>query len=943
MDFPDLDKTAEALKKAAEGVALAAKRDTRVTASLLLTIAVLILLLVPVHAEWGWKPAAGMLSAAILIFVFVVLRMQRSIAVDRTKLRGGAPYGDYDGDLFSGLRREDAMEKLGNHVASGEAAVVFVWGPWGVGKTSLVKAGLRKALNDERLKDIKIKILYGNARRPGFEKTLVDENRRDGEFEPASLGEIIQLESDEVRVIIIDNADLVSHESLKGWAELALTQQGRYRRVLVFVVDDEDFQQNWSLETWSNPDAVQQIPLNRFHRDSAERVAQALADKANLRISNGLIADMVDDLASGPSAEVFPLALSVLLYLVGNRERFNSKAYRDSGYAPGLLKEYILDHLIKSAPEHSEDILAALARQGDHSFLAKDLGAIPIDPPRLSALLAHLSSSEVHILHSSCDRSTFKMLDDWVPTLKSLGEAPIESRVLRRYGFWSAEGPFRGLGKHLGEGRFLLSRNELKQIEGKAVQFGGRQDLQEYISRSRTYRKVQTAGSVVLTLGVVIASVFTYLVWRKHEVSAIETAWGLPGDFAKYGNQLTDLSVVCSVNDLRLLPRKLTWLDANCNMITSLRGAPPRLDHLELTFSSVASLRYLPASVTDLNIHGAKILKIDELHGVGLSTLDASGVQVTNLNLIPRSVTRLKLQHEGITNLEGLPRKLITLVLLGTRVPSLKALPNTIENLTLLQSSGMAIDVLPPNLKYLETNNYPVGLTVPETLVLSTTRARVPEGVVNLELKKSASIGPLPKSLKSLKFHDEPSVLPLEKIPQTLERLKIIWPERIGFDLLPKHLVELDLGRSQWLSSLKGATIGQVTELDISSTGIANLEEVPNSVTTLHFQYCLAKKLAKFPERLAKLYLGGCFNLTAIDKLPETLTDLHLEDTPIASLPKLPKSLLRLDISNTNIRGHLPTLPSKLDELVLDVGQVTTLEGLPRSVKKLRFRSHIDK
>jgi hypothetical protein len=948
MDFEKLEKAAEALDKVADRTASTVRRNSRVTGILVVIAALLSLSVASVYEFLGWIAATFMSGIAMAIFGFIVVRKLRSISVDLSKLKGAAPFGDGDKDrnFFASLRREDAMENLCRLVMSGDVAIVLVQGPWGVGKTSLVKAGLRRCLDNEQYKEVKV--FHANARRGKVEEIILGQVKGslpNGAYAPKNIEEVVAYRDNNAWIIVIDNADLEDYEKLKTWAELALAQPSLYRKVLVFVIDNVSLAQDWNWGAWSIPEAVGRVDVERFQRARAIEVARAVANEANLPISDSLITDMVDDLASKPGAEISPLALSVLLSRVGSRGRFSPQIYRDSGYALGLLKGYILDQLDKIAPEHSANILAALARQDVRSFTVSDLGGISMDSDKLSMLLVRISSSDVHILHASRDRSTFKALDDWIPTLRALGEAPIENRVVRKYDFWAAERPFKGF-RYIGEGRFLLTRNELRQIEDTAAHLGSDIKLQTYISRSKSYRSVQFAGAIVCLLACIPAFILAHQAWRKHDSKTAENAWGLPKDLVRYGGQLSDLSIVCPVNDLRWFPRTLTALDAECNLITSLRGVPPQLKHLGLGLTKILSLSDVPSSVTDLNLYGAKILQVNLKREVLLESLDASGIPVLDMNLIPRSVARLKLQHPNITDVKGLPGNLTELVLRGTRVPSLKALPSTIIHLTLLQSAGMAIDVLPPRLEYLETNSYPRGLKIPpslKTLILSETVGPVPEGIESLGLKNAGVAGPLPKSLKYLKCYGEASALPLDSIPQDLKGLKIVWPKGASLSLLPRHLAELDLENSPELSSLKGAMIGEVADLNIGLTEIKDLEDVPNSVTILRFEFCHAESLVKFPERLQKLYLGGCGKLQTIDKLPETLTDFSLEDTSVSSLPKLPESLKILDISNTNIHGRLPKLPSKLDELVLDVGQITSLKGLPKTVKKLRFRLHKDK
>jgi Leucine-rich repeat (LRR) protein len=183
--------------------------------------------------------------------------------------------------------------------------------------------------------------------------------------------------------------------------------------------------------------------------------------------------------------------------------------------------------------------------------------------------------------------------------------------------------------------------------------------------------------------------------------------------------------------------------------------------------------------------------------------------------------------------------------------------------------------------------------------------------------------------------------LPLEKI-QILPRLhylKIQLPDGVT-DLrsLPGQVLGLDVAGSSSLVSLAGIN-PDTTDLDISSTAVPNLRDVPDKVTTLRFESCNATGLSKFPANLKHLYLGGCSKLDLLEDIPKGLLTLDVHGAPLSELPELPDSLTLLDISHTKITRHLPKLPPHLEELILNTYQVDTLEGLPKTVKKLRFRA----
>jgi hypothetical protein len=948
MDIPEVEKTQAALETTATKFA-----DDPRNISLLLWIAAILFVgavaAFPL-AKWLAIPLA---IIGLAVFAFAVNKKRKATQVDSSKLKGASPFGIKEGELFSGLGRDGVVKDLYNHVVQRGVAVILIFGPSGAGKTSVINAGLRKALEDDK-KEEQRKFVYVDAAHGDFERSLLLECNDHSDTEKTTfetLEALIASDDPREQVIVVDSAELADNEQrLMDWARLALAKAPLYRKVLVLVLDQEAYDKSWSKEDFPRSRSLRRVPIERFKTKVAKVVARALSDKARVRISDRLIDEIVAGVAmDDPDSVVSPLSLSVLLQRVGNagNSRFGIRDYRAAGYAAGMMGTYIREQLTSLTGEYSQAVLAALARQAPllSPFGAKTLEIAP-------SYLKSLSSPDVHILRANQTETLFQILEDWLPALRGSWGSPnpeitfLENHISKKYKWWRESQAFsgRGIVRILREGRYLLTRHELMEVEENqsTTRIGDDQDnIVRYISRSRRYRTTQLVAASLFAFSLLPASIFAYASVQRWQAQKLEEGWGLPKNFPKYGDQLRELSVVCMVNDLQWLPRNLTSLEANCGRITSLKGVPPHLRHLGLSLSKVETLDYLPKSVTELDIHGTAIRAIDGLGGFNLRVLDASGIAVPNMYLVPRSVTNLALQHPSIESLEGLPENLTDLVILGTGVKSLRNLPNSVRRLTVVQNGNLVIDSLPAHLERLETttslpkkNALPSSVT---TLILSSLGpVEVPGSIVNLELRKSQIFGPLPKGLDSLKLADAESSLPLDKIPTTLHHLKIQWPNGTGFGSLPKDLVELDVSRSQALTSLAG--LGPVRDLNISMTGIQNLREVPKSVETLRFEVCGAVSLTTFPPSLKYLDLGECSSLDLIENIPGGLEVLDVHGTALSKLPALPDSLTTLDISNTKIRGHLPRLPLRLKELILHTGQIDTLEGLPNSVRIMRFR-----
>jgi TIR domain-containing protein len=588
-------------------------------------------------------------------------------------------------------------------------------------------------------------------------------------------------------------------------------------------------------------------------------------------------------------------------------------------------------------------------RESDAAF-AELLTACRLDDPEVGAG----RQIEAHTSPSSGDPGIFldeaKLLDEVNDIRTEL--ALIEGQVNRMHQWWLQSRPLsgRGLLQLLREGRYLLTRHQIRQIDQHKKSLGLGDSLSRYVTRSKRYRRGQLATYCLLVVVLISSIMIGYSELKKWQARTMVRGYGLPSDFEKYSRQLRELSVVCMVDDLEWLPRNLKSLDANCERIKSLRGVPQELRHLGLSDdTAITSLDGLPSTIEELNISGSGVRGIEGLQGHQIKSLEALGIHITNMKLLPRSLLALKLQHPDIDNLEGLPGGLVDLDIRGTSVRSLRDLPRSLRRLRLVGNDLLRIDSLPPHLEtlYLENlmeDRFP-NISIPRSLKRLTlvryNAGRVPQDLVELELKGSFVGRPpdpmaaLPRNLETLRFHDTIFQVPWGELPRNLRHLKLRWRPDERFELLPGNLVELDLSQSGDLTSLKG--IGNVSILDISSTSILDLDDVPRSVAILRFNSCKATELTRVPSDLIKLDLAECSNLKVLENLPETLTDLNISKTAITKLENLPTHLLRLDISNSGISGSLPEIHSPLQELTLHAGQIDTLKGLPKSVWKIRF------
>jgi Leucine-rich repeat (LRR) protein len=908
----------------------------------------------------GWIRllAFPLFGAAIVWLIVIFYNSSRVALIDYSKLKGASPFG-IDDDLW-GLDRDDELALARDRISLGDVSVIFVHGPAGAGKTSFVVSGLRSAL--AKKEGVAREFPYVDGGRTDFKASLLSAASSDLPA-PKSVEEMMSSNGAKDQVVVIDNADLVPDQpQLMEWVRLALerTPNPSFKRSFVFVLDEEKYQEHWKEIDWPNSRASEDIYIPRFSRDKAIVVARALCDRAQLMLPDKLIGEIVAGSVMEPDALVSPLSLSVILQMIGGKGRrgFDINEYRASGYAAGMMAAYIRGQLSTFSPEHREAFFAALssrAGEGMRTFGVSDLKVTDMSNSAVSRLLKRLSKPPVHILGSNQAESRFKILDEWLLPLDASPDPErifLEDYINKKYEWWRHDRGGKGsLVGRLGEGKYLLTRYELRQFEGgqSPLRLGNDPSASEYFSRSKTHRRWQVVSAALLALVIGSASVFGYSLLKSKQAQKLdqklEMGWGLPDDFATYGRQLTDLSAACMVDNLGVLPRNLTSLDASCWRIESLKGVPPNLTHLRITDTGITTLDFLPAGIKTLDIHGTGVKDIKKLSGYKLSALDARGIPIEDMGLIPRTVTDLKLQYGGIKSLMGLPGGLTHLEFIGTQVKSLVDLPDTITDLRIANNDLIA-DKLPNQLVLLEIGGLSNALATPSSLdeIHFTTYGPlgsvdfIPTQIKKLEFRNSLVSVSLPARLESLKFFDLASKIPLAKIPRNVSHLKVQLVPGEAFPSLPQGLVELDISGSD-VALLAG--IPKVATLNISDTKALDLRDVPDSVTSLTFQNCRKDVvgLAKFPAKLQVLDLSGCSKLGGIENIPDTVTSVNLSGTAISALTGIRKKLklVSLDISNTNIRHRLPELPSNLEELTLHLGQIDTMKGLPKSVKKLRF------
>jgi hypothetical protein len=916
------------------------------------------------YPYWQLVVVPVLIAGAFLLWLGARDRFSKSI--DFSKLKGASPLGPTDRALFKYLETLEPYSEVArilSCVVSEQTAVILLYGPPASGKTSAINAGLRESLSLE-FSASPINLIYKDASQDDFAPSIAHEIRQNLKSSidlPDDLENIIATDRVTREVIVLDNAERCSDRALLiRIAQSAIAAPSPYKRRFIYILDEEEYDAHWARMHWPRQgDAVQSIKMARLTPASAEIAGSILMRKSNLNISPKALKQALEDAAINRlgQKEISQLTLNVLLYTIGRislgSRPFDLKEYERYGGVSGLMEDF-LGLKLSRFPVNvwRPGIVELMSRIGPG---AREIRVDEGFSPGLGEVIEQLCSVEIRGLRRTSDPDVFLILDEWFSTLLNIQYASkrpiigeIGERLRNKFSSWQAGRlAYRGhplLGR-FHEGRLLLGWMDLVRLRrnNDHAYVGEDPAVVAFIDRSIVYRKrilaVYSALAVLLSVALSgLGYQYTKKIDKKYKED-MASAWQLPVDlFSVYGDQLEGLSFDLNVNDFKLLPRNLIWLEVHCSDLSSLQGIPLGLTHLDLRRTGVNSLEGLPSRLEDLDISGTGIESVDGL-SEGIVSLNLKGMRVPDMRRIPRSVKRLKLQNPTINNLVGLPN-LTDLELIGTSVDSLKALPATLQKLTLEVNPKLkSLDYDLPNLQELVTERYTPNPTTIRLRSLTVARRPLDEVGANigkLELADSFFDGDTTR-LKELKIDDERSAIPLSKLPAGLISLKVRWPVHTSLGLLPSDIKDLDISYSEDLNSLAGLTL-RLTHLDVTNTNLKTLAGTPDSVTHLSFKLCHVSNLTTtFLTKLEELNLEQCDQLDSLEGVSEKLRALNVSRTLLSKLPKLSENLRTLDISNTCIRGRLPALPEGLHELTLNIGQLKTLKNLPKSVKVIHF------
>jgi len=903
-------------------------------------------------------------------------------------LKGAASFGPKDADLFARLGRDAELERLRDWILDDQRPLVVLMGESGIGKTSLLRAGLAHVLEKDGLL-----VIYWEAMPAEPEASLLHTVRSDwGSTEglPDSFPALATAVASSPHVVVIDQLEQLSpeeHAAMFGLLREILLENPPYKSTWIVAFRRKDAATWFDFELTLPEHALarvrEKLSIHRFKPSDARRVVAVLAEEAGLPIEHRVVGELIDGItdAGGVSPVDIGITLLGLGELTGEdgRVSFSLENFRVSGGQTGLLTRYLERVLSQLADAEKNEVLLALLSLADfekdlrvakgRELTALEKTAKPVSPGRFAAALKYLASTArvlENVAAPSAEpryRLIHERLISAVEVLNGvlLAEAQKAGRLFEKaYREWSREK----------RRKYLLAGRDLRQVVRSLGQFPwgdeetGKREFLRKSTRQRWIARALVAGACAALLGL---GSWLRISLEKKGVESELAAWRLPIDLGERLDQLEelDLSGITSVEWLGKAT-KLRTLTIHKSQLKTLDGLPAGIQSLSITDSETRDVKNWPKSLQVLDLATTPSPSLSTLPR-NLRSLTLSDSQLSSLSGLPPTLQSLTLYAGGLSSLSGLPPTLQSLTLYADGLSSLSGLPPTLQSLTLYEDHLSSLSGLPSTLRSLTLYEYNLSgfSSVPLTL-----QALALSGVGLYRLPN------LPSTLQSLAIYS-PDLPSLAGLPPTLQSLTLshtmvtfgpsgrvfaVSPSTFRsftFPSLPPMLQALSLSDIQ-LSSLSDLPpklqslslsdafdfqISSLTELpptlrslNISIANPSSLTGLPPSLRSLAFyaaDLSSLPSLSGLPPNLRTLDLSYA-NLPNLLGLPASLQSLNLAHAHASRLTGLPPNLKSLNVAGTGIRS-LEGLPPNLEELSLNRSQVETLKGLPQSVRVLRF------
>jgi hypothetical protein len=619
-------------------------------------------------------------------------------------VKGPMSFGPEDGALFQLLGREHELAHLLGLILNDQIPLVMVMGESGVGKTSILRAGLTHILKDQH-----VQYLYWEAIPTQSPERLLHAIQEQWQSSPMPQGwdDILQVSSQGAlrRVIVLDqfeqlHPDDAAHRPIFDLLRWVATLQMPPYQTTWIVAFRREYDPLWRDFELTIPDFhPPMLSMRLFGEEPAKEILATLAEAAHLTLDQALVTDLVKAAARDGRVAAVDLGIGLLvLSELASRKatpHLRLDDYRFAGGSAGLLTDYLRDRFDRFRDAEREAVLKALLALTNRDTQQRLAEGLSLDAlaqeaawpqPRLQSCLDYLAAPHVRLLekapggpgHLPSYRLPHERL---VPSLHQLTGVIFAAVEQTRMTFDAA---FRAWINNGQRRRYLLDGTTLKQLHKHLVHMplGEKREAKTlFLERSiQKRRRMRWAEAMlgVLTVGIIMISWWGYT-QQSHKDHL--SAWGLPRDLYTYQHQLKALSINAPITHLRWLKADLIILAINGATLQELTTLPRTLIELDLSgtrITSLAGLAKLP-QLTTLRVRNTAVSTLPPLPPLPqLTTLDLSHTPFYNLAGLPPlpQLTTLDLSNTRITSLAGLEQvpQLTTLDLSNTRITSVEIL-----------------------------------------------------------------------------------------------------------------------------------------------------------------------------------------------------------------------------------------------------------------------------
>jgi len=285
-------------------------------------------------------------------------------------VKGPMAFGPEDGPLFQRLERETELTHLLSLILDDQIPLVVVRGDSGVGKTSLLRAGLTHMLKDQH-----VQYLYWEAVPTQSPERLLHAIQEQWQSSPTPQGlddDVLRVGSQGAprRVIVLDqfeqlHPDETTHQPIfELFRQMATTHMPPYHTtwIVAFRREYDSFWRDFELTIPGFHPPM--VTIQPFSRAQAQEILATLAEAADFTLDQALVDDLVNAAARDGRVAAVDLGIG-LLVLSELAVRKGTSAlyladYRFAGGAEGLLTAYLRDRLERFPDAEREAVLKAL-------------------------------------------------------------------------------------------------------------------------------------------------------------------------------------------------------------------------------------------------------------------------------------------------------------------------------------------------------------------------------------------------------------------------------------------------------------------------------------------------------------------------------------------------------------------------------------------------------